>query len=318
MRLLRVILCWSLLLATALVSLEAQSATPKDEATMARFEVLHDQMASSQAALEETTRALTNERERVAQRLDRIEDELASTKRDRPTRSGGSETDRAQTQRAHKEKVIEVKSRHLEALAEQHAIDVELFRAFEEHGSAILRNLEIYVDELGSDVESERSRIETGQNAMRTLQLGAARALASLEDWGVLTREDPRFAGLWTVARMLARTQRILENDSGADATAQAVNAQIFHVRSLLDQTRAGQAILEHEGLLLQMVAQTMTLGLLDTRMAAISGTSLPESHFEERIGRIGLILEEPSSQSLGEEPVLFGFDECANGGDCE
>jgi hypothetical protein len=159
-----------------------------------------------------------------------------------------------------------------------------------------------------------------GTESIQALQVGTARVLAAVEDWGDLTREDPRFRALWQTARMLGKAQKALQVTHGNGASAHAVKSQISHLRSLLDQAVIALKILEAEGGLIQVAAQSLTFRLLSQRMGNFGGTELIDIDFEDRMNRVtSVISEEPAEDRVaGEDVMLVGFDSCADRGICD
>ena len=214
---------------------------------------------------------------------------------------------------------IEVKSRYLEALAERHAADLDAIRSFDVHGSAILENLEKLALAL------ERSgRLEHGGNkeqtraAFRSLQQGTGIALAVLEEWGTLTRDDPRFRALWATSRVLNRNLRRANASEGIRLTVDLVRERTFVVRSLIDQARALRGALDHQGLLLQVAAQNQMLRLHFARLGAIRGLELPDLEIEDSTRRVLEDIEEEAfvGATASADP-LDGFDDCVEWGEC-
>ena len=210
-----------------------------------------------------------------------------------------------------------MKSRYLEALAEKHATDLEAVRSFDVHGSAILMNLEKLALERSGRVARGERDAET-RVAFRSLQQGTGIALAVLEEWGTLARDDPRFRALWATSRVLNRNLERANASAGILLTIDLVRERTFVVRSLIDQARALRAALDNQGLLLQVAAHNQMLRLHFARFGAISGLELPDLDIDASTRRILEDIEEDAFASSGESgDPLAGFDDCVQWGDC-
>jgi hypothetical protein len=300
-------------------------AAPFDEETLDQIDALNRAITSHYEELQETARDLEARRAIARSKLEAIEEDLANLERERAQFWRGPESAKEPGLRLIEEHRIEAKSRYLEALAEKHAIDLEATHSFEIHASAILINLERLAEALErSGRLSESADEEDTREAFYSLQRGTAIALSVLEEWGTLTRDDPRFRALWATARVLNRNVRRLQASEGIRVTVDLVRERNFVVRSLIDQARALRSALDHQGLLLQVAAQNQMLRLHFTRLGAINGLELPDLHLEDSTRRIlEDIEEEPFAVSArdSEDAVwnggLGGFDECAQRGIC-
>lgn len=306
------------LASTAAVAVGAQTA-PFDEQTLDRIDQLNRTISEHYEDLQSASTDIEERRELISMRTSAIEDELASIERERDALPPEHRDTGSAAGRLIEEHRIEVKSRYLEALAEKHATDLEAIRSFDVHGSAILENLE----KLASALE-DSGRLETGsddagtQAALRSLQQGTGIALSVLEDWGVLTRDDPRFRALWATSRVLNRNMERANATEGLRMTVELVRERTFVVRSLIDQARALRAALDQQGLLLQVAAQNQMLRLHFSRLGAISGLELPDLDIDDSTRRILEDIEEEAflGASVTEDP-LDGFDECVEWGIC-
>ena len=315
------ILIAALIVVTAPPAARAAPAVPFDEETLDQINALNqaitDHYEDLQSASEEveSKRAIAKSKiEAIETDLAKIDEEMTQVKRE-ATRTGD---DRGL--RVIEEHRIEAKSRYLEALAERHAIDLDATSSFEVHGTAILTNLEKLATtleksgRLQSDANDEVTR-----ESLASLQQGTAIALSVLEQWGAITRDDPRFRALWATSKVLNRNIRRLQASEGVKATVDLVNERIFVVRSLIDQARALRSALDHQGLLLQVAAQNQMLRLHFNRLGAINGLELPDLEIDDTTRRIlEDIEEEPFAASSSEfNDGLAGFDDCAELGVC-
>jgi len=311
-------------LALALITRPAAAAEPEpfDEQTLDRIQELNQAISDHYEDLQVAAVDIEARREITASRLQTIQEEIDRLESERlqvPRNTDG----RAEL-KALEENRLEAKSRYLEALAEQHAIDVESTTAFEEHATGILVNLERLASELEtSQGLSGKGDTETAAKGLYTLQRGTAIALSVLEQWDVLQRDDPRFRALWATARVLNRNVESLRSGTWSDGIAQTVSLvkeRIFVVRSLVDQARALQPALDQKGLLLQIAAQNQMLQLYSTNLGLIDGLELPDLEIDESIQQIIADIEqEPQTSSArrSRDP-LEGFDDCAQRGLCE
>ena len=214
-------------------------AVPFDEETLDEIGELNRAITDHYEQLISRTRTLDAEREASSSRIEAIESDLSEIERERADVERLA-PDAEPALRMIEEHRIEAKSRYLEALAEKHVLDLEVMRSFEVHGAAILSNLE----RLALALE-DSGRVEDGsespgtRSGFRSLQQGTAVALSVLEDWGALTRDDPRFRALWATSRVLNRNLRSLKASDGIRATVELVRERSFVVRSLIDQARA-------------------------------------------------------------------------------
>ncbi len=307
-----------LLLATPLCAAGA-TAVPFDEETLDQIDSLNRAISDHYEELQSSSTELEARRALVESRLSGIEQELDTIERERRELHPEQQEADSPAARLTEEHRIEVKSRYLEALAERHAADLEAIRSFDVHGSAILENLEKLALAL------ERSgRLEHGGNeaqteaAFRSLQQGTGIALAVLEEWGALTREDPRFRALWATSRVLNRNLRRAKASEGIRLTVDLVRERTFVVRSLIDQARALRGALDHQGLLLQVAAQNQMLRLHFARLGAIRGLELPDLDIEDSTRRVLEDIEEEAfvGSSASADP-LDGFDDCVEWGVC-
>ena len=103
--------------------------------------------------------------------------------------------------------------------------------------------------------------------------------------------------------------------------TVDHVRERTFVVGRLIDQARAMQAGLDHQGLLIQIAAQNELLALHVHRLGPIQGLELPDLGLEQNLQ---ILLEDfeggasldPSSRATA-APLLEGFEDCAERGDC-
>ncbi len=310
-------LCGALLCASPAV---AAPVLPFDEQTLDRIEGLNRAISDHYEKLQSTAGDLATSRAHAQEKLDAIDETLADMDREiaQTRHQPGSED--LPALRYMEEHRIEIKSRYLEALAEKHAIDLEATRAFDVHGTAILLNLErlaVALEESGALGPHANPR--ASQSAFYSLQRGTAVALAVLEDWGAMTREDPRFRALWATARVLNRNLKHARATDGVRLTVDLVRERTFVVRSLIDQARALRSALDHQGLLLQVAAQNQMLRLHFNRLGVIGGMELPDLDLDDSTRRIlEDIEEEPFVSADGsEDSGLVGFDDCLHGGVC-
>ncbi len=301
-----------LLLATRSLAAGA-TAVPFDEQTLDQIDSLNRAISDHYEELKSSSTEIQARRALIKSRISGIEEELDIMERERRELSPEQREADSPAARVMEEHRIEVKSRYLEALAERHAGDVEAIRSFDVHGSAILESLEKLALAL------ERSgRLEQGGNeeqtqaAFRSLQQGTGIALAVLEEWGALTRDDPRFRTLWATSRVLNRNLRRAKASEGIRLTVDLVRERTFVVRSLIDQARALRAALDHQGLLLQVAAQNQMLRLHFARLGAIRGLELPDLDIEDSTRRVLEDIEEEAfvGTTASADP-LDGFDDC-------
>jgi hypothetical protein len=294
---------------------------PFDEVTLDRIQELNQAINDHYLDLQTAVTDIDERRKITQSRLETIQEELGRLDSERS--AAASRRADPNEMRALEENRLEAKSRYLEALAEQHAIDVESTQAFEVHATAILQNLERLADELKSSQSRVQSDPAQAAQGLHSLQRGTAIALTVLEDWGVLEREDPRFRALWATARVLNRSIEGLSStgwSEGIRQTVDLVQERIFVVRSLVDQVRAIEPALDQKGLLLQVAAQNQMLQLYSTNLGVIDGLELPDLQIEESIERIIADIEEtpgPTRRTSSRDP-LSGLDDCANNGVCE
>ncbi len=294
------------------------AAMPVDERVMQKFEDISDSMAQHQSEMERTTSELSAKRSRIEARLEPIESEIDALDHQRPRLNSLPDAERSDATRAFAEQRVEVKSRYLELLTEQHQVDVALYRAFVRSGGAILADLEKYADAL-KETNSVEPDAGAAAEPIRAFQAGTARALAAIEGWGEMTRSDPRFRALWGTARMLGKAQKALDATRDTGATASAVAAQIIHVRALVDQAMIAQKILETEGSLIQVAAQALTFRLMEARNSRFGGMAVPTVDFEGRFDRITTTFADQAEESSdGEDTMLVNFDSCADLGVCD
>ena len=294
---------------------------PFDEQTLERIDALNQAISSHYEELMRTSEEIDVQREMAKAKLEAVESDLEQLEQEHSELRRSDIGDKSNALRMLEEHRIEAKSRHLEALAERHAVDVEATRTFERHASAILLNLE----RLASALEQSgrlgpEADEQTAQQSMRSLQQGTAIALSVLEEWGTLTRDDPRFRALWATSKVLSRNVRRLSAANGIRSTVGLVRERTFVVRSLIDQARALRAALDQQGLLLQVAAQNQMLRFHFTRLGAINGMELPDLEIEDTTNQIlAHIDEEPFAVDDAEfmDP-LVGFDDCAYYGACQ
>jgi hypothetical protein len=296
-----------------------RTTAPFDEETLDRIQELNRAIADHYERLESTATELEARRAIAMTRVEAAAEELAVLERERSPILRLPEEEREAALRALEERRIDAKSRSLEALAEKHAIDLEAIRSFEDHASAILRNLERLGDALEESGRLSDSSEEVARAALHSVQRGTAIALATLEEWGELTREDPRFRALWATARVLNRNAQHLRAPEGLRLTLDLVRERTFVVRSLVDQARAMGGALDQQGLLLQVAAQNQMLRLHFVRLGAISGMELPDLRIADSMRRIiEDIEEEPFGESGSDsEGDLDGFEDCLNYDHC-
>lgn len=295
----------------------AAPALPFDEQTLDRIEELNRAISEHYEELEASATELEARRAIAKEQLDAVEEDLAAIERESADVRRAPERERAM--RAIEEHRIDAKSRYLEILSEKHAIDVEAVRSFEVHASAILVNLERLAGELERSGRVSEGSERATENAFASLQRGTAIALSVLEEWGTLTRSDPRFRALWATGRVLNRNAQRLRAGDGVRVTVDLVRERTFVVRSLIDQARAMQAALDQQGLLLQVAAQNQMLRLHFVRLGAINDLELPDLDLEDATRRIlEHIEEEPfavTEAAAGDG--LAGFEDCLNFGVC-
>ena len=299
----------------------ATPSVPFDEQTLDRIDALNQAITDHYERLQETTEELEARRGLVESRVEQVEIELKTIDQERQEYLKTTDRRDGPGLAAIEEHEIETKSRYLEALAEKHALDQEATRSFETHATAILVNLE----RLATALE-ESGRLEAGadeaqaQRSFQSLQQGTAVALSVLEDWGALTRDDPRFRALWATSRVLNRSVKRMQAGQGVKATVDLVRERTFVVRSLIDQSRALRAALDQQGLLLQVAAQNQMLRLHFTRLGAINGLELPDLDIDETTRRIFEDIEEEpfGIEADAYEDGLSGFDECLYNGQCD
>jgi hypothetical protein len=324
-------------LAPALVF--AADPVPFDEVTLGRIQEINESISQHYDELQTTSADIAARRKGTQSRITTIQDEIGRLDVEarvvRETNGTRGELGALEENR------IEAKARYLEALAEQHAIDVEATRAFETHATAILDNLESLATELQKSPGFARRRAATPDvaaapnakpsstdapvseaDALQSLQRGTAIALSALEQWGALNREDPRFRSLWATARVLNREAREPRGEGfaqGLEQTLDLVQQRIFVVRSLVDQVRAMQPTLDQKGLLLQVAAQNQMLQLYSNNLGLVDGLEVPDLELETSIQRIISDIEE-DPEGVPSEPrrdPLEGLDECAQRGIC-
>ncbi len=309
----------ALVLAGTAALAQAASGVPFDEETLDQIGSLNRAISEHYEELEASSTDIEARRAGIAARMSVIEKEFAAIESERSALPPEQREIGSPAGRILEEHRIEVKSRYLEALAEKHATDLAAVRSFDVHGSAILKNLEKLALAL------ERSgRVERGERdadtraAFRSLQQGTGIALAVLEEWGTLTRDDPRFRTLWATSRVLNRNLERANASAGILLTIDLVRERTFVVRSLIDQARALRAALDNQGLLLQVAAQNQMLRLHFARLGAISGLELPDLDIDASTRRILEDIEEDAFASSSEsEDPLAGFDDCVQWGDC-
>jgi hypothetical protein len=314
------LIVWTLLLAAIPVVGAAAPSVPFDEQTLDRIDALNQAITRHYEKLQDTASEIEAKRARIKDKMKDVQTELKSIEEERAELPPSEIAENGPGLRVIEEHRTEAKARYLETLAEKHAIDVEATRSFETHGSAILKNLE----RLASALE-ESGRLDGDTDdavtlkSFKSLQQGTAIALSVLEEWGAMTRDDPRFRALWATARVLSRNVRRMQASEGIRLTVDLVRERTFVVRSLIDQARALRASLDHQGLLLQVAAQNQMLRLHFNRLGAINGLELPDLDIEDTTRRIlEDIEEEPFVVSSSEsEDGLGGFEECLHFGTC-
>jgi hypothetical protein len=308
-------------LAAVIIAFAARAAStvPFDEETLDRIGELNEAIAGHYEQLQTTTVNLDLRREAASNRIESLESELEALEDRRSEVRRLPQVRRDMALQALEESRIEAKSRYLEALAEKHALDLETVQAFDTHASAILTNLERLADALEGSGRLDEKSDQVARQAFHSLQHGTAIALAALEEWGTLTREDPRFRALWATARVLNRTMHRLNAPEGIRMTVDLVRERTFVVRSLIDQARAMEGALDHQGLLIQVAAQNQMLRLHFTRLGAIRGLELPDLDLEDSTRRILEDIEETPFETAGNSTSngLAGFDDCAAYGIC-
>ena len=310
----------TLCVATPLAALAVEPA-PFNEITLDRIQEINQSINEHYQDLQSASGDIAARRKATQSRLQTIQEELNSLEAEQ--RSVRGNRGRRDDLRAIEENRIEAKSRYLEALAEQHAIDVESTSTFETHATAILINLERLADELQNSPQlSDQADPQKAAPALYSLQRGTAIALTVLEQWGTLDREDPRFRALWATSKVLNRNVEGLRSDGlkrGVQQTVDLVQERIFVVRSLVDQVRALQPALEQKGLLLQVAAQNQMLELYSSNLGLIDGLELPDLKIEESMEKIISDIEDDTKverRSTSRDP-LEGLDDCAQRGVC-
>ncbi len=297
-----------LVLAGSAALAQAASGVPFDEETLDRIGSLNRAISEHYEELQASSTDIEARRAGIAARLSVIHKELASLESERSALPPERRELGSPAARILEEHRIEVKSRYLEAV-----------RSFDVHGSAILMNLEklaLALERSGRVARGERDA-ET-RVAFRSLQQGTGIALAVLEEWGTLTRDDPRFRALWATSRVLNRNLERANASAGILLTIDLVRERTFVVRSLIDQARALRAALDNQGLLLQVAAQNQMLRLHFARLGAISGLELPDLDIDASTRRILEDIEEDAFASSSESgDPLAGFDDCVQWGDC-
>src|SRR5262249_9431674 len=119
---------------------------PFDEVTLDRIQQINESISKHYEDLQSASADIAARRKGTQSRISTIQDEMGRLEVEaRVVR----ETNGTRGQLgAPEENRLEAKARYLEALAEQHAIDVEATKAFETHATAILDNLEQLAGEL--------------------------------------------------------------------------------------------------------------------------------------------------------------------------
>ena len=299
-------------------SLAADQRSPFDEQTLDRIQELNRAITDDYERLESVVGELDARRGVALSRVETARDELEQLEWERGDAVRLPEPGRTESLRTLEEHRIDAKSRYLEALAEKHAIDLDAISSFEEHASSILVNLERLGDALEDSGRVTESTEEVARAAFHSVQRGTAIALATLEEWGSLTRQDPRFRALWATARVLNRDAVRLRSPEGVRFTVDLVRERSFVVRSLIDQARAMRAALDQQGLLLQVAAQNQMLRLHFVRLGAINGLELPDLEIEDSMRRIiEDIEEEPYVTESDTGDPLEGFEDCLRNGRC-
>ena len=308
-------LCKALVIATILTlpaSALADHDTPFDEQTLDRIQELNRVITDHYERLESVVSELEARRGVSMSRVEAASEDLERLERERSDVVRLPEPGRGETLRVLEQHRIDARSRYLEALAEKHAIDLEAISSFEEHATAILQNLEKLGDAIEGSGRVTDATDEVARAAFHSVQRGTAIALATLEEWGAITREDPRFRALWATARVLNRDVVRLHSPEGVRFTVDLVRERSFVVRSLIDQARAMRAGLDQRGLLLQVAAQHQMLRLHFVRLGAINGLELPDLEIEDSMRRIiEDIEEEPYVSESDTGDPLDGFEDC-------
>jgi hypothetical protein len=309
-----------LVLASAASVASAAQSLPFDEETLQQIDSLNRAISEHYEELQTSSTDIEVRREAITERMGSIEEELTAIERERSQLPPRQRESGSPATRLIEEHRIEVKSRYLEVLAEKHATDLEAIRSFDVHGSAILENLEKLARALERSGRLERGGDDEGTRAaFRSLQQGTGIALAVLEDWGALTRDDPRFRALWATSRVLNRNLKRANAAEGIRLTVELVRERTFVVRSLIDQARALRSALDHQGLLLQVAAQNQMLRLHFARLGAISGLELPDLDIDDSTRRVLEDIEEEAFVGSSESgDPLDGFDDCVAWGVCE
>ncbi len=299
-------------------SLVADQRSPFDEHTLDRIQELNRAITDDYERLESVVGDLEARRGISMSRVETAREELEQLEGERGDAVRLPEPGRTEALRTLEEHRIDAKSRYLEALAEKHAIDLDAISSFETHAASILVNLEKLGDALEDSGRVTESTEEVARAAFHSVQRGTAIALATLEEWGSLTRQDPRFRALWATARVLNRDVVRLRGPEGVRFTVDLVRERSFVVRSLIDQARAMRAALDQQGLLLQVAAQNQMLRLHFVRLGAINGLELPDLEIEDSMRRIiEDIEEEPYVTESGTGDPLDGFEDCLETGRC-
>ena len=300
----------------------AAEPIPFDEVTLDRIQEINESISKHDEDLQSTSADIAARRKGTQSRLTTIQDEMGRLEVEarvvRETNGTRGELGALEENR------LEAKARYLEALAEQHAIDVEATRAFETHATAILDNLEKLAEELKKSpaVRARKEATPADTAALHSLQRGTAIALSALEQFGALNREDPRFRSLWATAKVLNRESSAPRSESfaqGIEQTVDLVQQRIFVVRSLVDQVRALQPALDQKGLLLQVAAQNQMLQLYSNNLGLVDGLEVPDLELEKSMQRIISDIEE-GPETVRSEPgrdPLQGLDDCARDGVC-
>ena len=311
--------CFVALLLTTPSLATGAPAVPFDEETLDQIDSLNRAISDHYEELRSSSTEIEARRALTESRISGIEEELDTIERERRELQPEQREPDSPAARVMEEHRIEVKSRYLEALAERHAADLDAIRSFDVHGSAILENLEKLALALEHSGRLEQSGNEVqAEAAFRSLQQGTGIALAVLEEWGTLTRDDPRFRALWATSRVLNRNLRRAKASEGIWLTVELVRERTFVVRSLIDQARALRGALDHQGLLLQVAAQNQMLRLHFARLGAIRGLELPDLDIEDSTRRVLEDIEEEAfSATTASADPLDGFDDCVEWGDC-
>ena len=300
----------------------AAEPIPFDEVTLDRIQEINESISKHYEDLQSASADIAARRRGTQGRLGTIQEEMGRLEVEarvvRETNGTRGELGALEENR------LEAKARYLEALAEQHAIDVEATRAFETHATAILDNLEQLAGELKKSpaARAQTEATPADRAALSSLQRGTAIALTALEQWGALNRDDPRFRSLWATARVLNREASTPRSESfaqGIEQTVDLVQQRIFVVRSLVDQVRALQPALDQKGLLLQVAAQNQMLQLYSNNLGLVDGLEIPDLELEQSMQRIISDIEE-GPETVRSDPArdpLEGLDECAQRGVC-